>query len=337
MLVAREGEDLLIVAIYVDDAFCLYREEGPGSLYYRFYADFHAAWEAEDDGELHDMLNIQYEYGEGTLKLHQQRYIEKLSAEFFPDGVSDLRIGQTPYSNELPQLVMNAVGFSAPTVSPESHKRFRSMVGSIMYCATCTRPDIAYTVGMLARAMHCPTPELLLAADRALAYLYMHRSVGLTYAPDSRDPFAYSDSDWATRRSTTGWVVLWNKAAISWGSKQQPTVALSSCEAEIMAASKTAQEVVYLRRLVDELGFPHSSATSMAVDNKAARDTAYNPENHDKIKNVERRHLFIRECIENGQIIVPYVTSAENLADFFTQLVGARAFFEQRDMIMNVP
>ncbi|KAL3913548.1 MAG: hypothetical protein SGPRY_007945 [Prymnesium sp.] len=71
IFVAREGEDLLIMAVYVDDACRLYREEGAGSLYARFYADFHAAWEAEDDGELCNMLNIQYEYGEGTLKLHQ--------------------------------------------------------------------------------------------------------------------------------------------------------------------------------------------------------------------------------------------------------------------------
>lgn len=65
------------------------------------------------------MLNIQYEYGEGTLKLHQRSYIEKLSGEFFPNGVPELRAGQNPYSNELPQLVLDAVGFSAPTVSSE--------------------------------------------------------------------------------------------------------------------------------------------------------------------------------------------------------------------------
>lgn len=103
-----------------------------------------------------------------------------------------------------------------------------------------------------------------------------------------------------------------------------------------MAASKTAQEFVYLRRIGDELWCPSSSATSMSVDSKAARDTAYNPENHEKMKHVESRDLFIRECIENGQIVVPHVTSAENMADLFTKPLGDRAFFEQRDMIMNV-
>lgn len=71
IFVARERDDLLIVAIYMDDACCLYRDGGGGSLFARFYTDFHAAWEVEDDGDLRDMLNIQYEYGEGTLKLHQ--------------------------------------------------------------------------------------------------------------------------------------------------------------------------------------------------------------------------------------------------------------------------
>lgn len=103
-----------------------------------------------------------------------------------------------------------------------------------------------------------------------------------------------------------------------------------------MASSKTAQEVVSLSRLGGKMGFPASGAMPTGVDNKAASDTAYNPENHEKMKHVERRHLFIRECIENGQIVVPYVASSENSADFFTKPVPARAFFEQRDIIMNV-
>lgn len=80
---ARERDDLLIVAIYVDDACCLYRRDGEGSLYARFYTDFHAAWEAEDDGDLRNMLNIQYEYGEGTLKLYTSMHISRRSLTNF--------------------------------------------------------------------------------------------------------------------------------------------------------------------------------------------------------------------------------------------------------------
>ena len=103
-----------------------------------------------------------------------------------------------------------------------------------------------------------------------------------------------------------------------------------------MAASKSAQEVIYVRQLLTELGFPPSGPTPQGCDNKAARDTAYNPENHERMKHVERRHLYIRECIERGEIVVPYVRTCDNLADFFTKCLAPAEFFPMRDKIMNV-
>jgi len=124
-----------------------------------------------------------------------------------------------------------------------------------------------------------------------------------------------SDSDWAVRHSTSGWVFMYNSAAISWGSKKQATIALSSCEAEIMAASEAAKECVYLARFADELGFPlRDGPPEMDVDNQSAIAVAYNPEHHPKVKHMERRHLFIQELVENLQIRVPFVKSNENLA-----------------------
>ena len=76
---------------------------------------------------------------------------------------------------------------------------------------------------------------------------------------------------------------------------------------------------------------------SLACDNTAARDTAYNPEHHQKVKHIERRHFYVRECIENHQITVPYVNTVHNLADFFTKPLESKDFFRMRDVIMNVP
>eukprot|EP00965_Chrysotila_dentata_P075475 2492446-Pleurochrysis_carterae.AAC.1 len=102
--------------------------------------------------------------------------------------------------------------------------------------------------------MSCPTPDLLHAAQRVLTYLFHHRHIGLRYevCPESA-VHGHSDSDWATRHSTSGWVFMHGRAAISWSSKKQPTVALSSCEAEIVAASEATKEAVYLRALFAEL------------------------------------------------------------------------------------
>ena len=102
-----------------------------------------------------------------------------------------------------------------------------------------------------------------------------------------------------------------------------------------MAASEAAQEAIYLDRLLGELGVGTDALVSLGVDNTGARDLAYNPEHHRRTKHIHRRHFFVRECVENKQIIVPFVRSCDNLADFFTKPLTAPTFFPLRDRIMG--
>ena len=124
-------------------------------------------------------------------------------------------------------------------------------------------------------------------------------------------------------------------AAISWGSKKQPTIALSSTEAEIVAASEASKEAIAIRSLLSDLGFGDPEPTRMSVDNQSAIAVAYNPEHHNRMKHVMRRHFFVRECVENMQIVVPFVNSCDNCADFFTKVLSPKQFFYMRDIIMN--
>ena len=129
-----------------------------------------------------------------------------------------------------------------------------------------------------------------------------------------------------------------NQAAISWGSKKQKSVALSSCEAEIVAASEAAKEAVHLSDLCAELGLhPSGEAIDLHVDNRSAIDVAYNPEHHGRMKHVDRRHFFVRELVERHRIRVPFVSTANNIADLFTKPLMGPTFFPLRDKIMNVP
>ena len=196
--------------------------------------------------------------------------------------------------------------------------------------------DIAFAVGMLCRAMSCPTPCLLEAAERVLAYLIRNKHVGLRYAASEIPLHGMTDSDWATRHSTSGWVFMLSSAAISWGSKRQPSVALSSCEAEIIAASEAAKEALYLKRFAEELNMTDGNPLALHGDNQGSIDLAYNPEHHARTKHIDRRHFFIREAVENNEIVVPYVQTDSNLADFFTKPLPAKKFFPMRDKIMNV-
>eukprot|EP00965_Chrysotila_dentata_P113322 3744808-Pleurochrysis_carterae.AAC.1 len=139
-------------------------------------------------------------------------------------------------------------------------------------------------------------------------YLYLHRAVGLRYVTLQHDHLhGFSDSDWATRHSTSGYVFLYGQAATSWASKKQPTAALSSCEAEIVAASEAAKEAVYLRALFDELNVPSEQPTALYMDNTLAIDLAYNPEHHSRTRHIDRRHFFVRERVESMEITVPFV------------------------------
>ena len=103
-----------------------------------------------------------------------------------------------------------------------------------------------------------------------------------------------------------------------------------------MAASEATKEAIYLRHFLEELDEGTVDALSLSVDNKAAIDLAYNPEHHQKTKHIERRHFYVREVVESGKLVVPFVASADNLADFFTKALDGAKFFSMRDVIMNV-
>ena len=172
--------------------------------------------------------------------------------------------------------------------------------------------------------------------DHILVYLARHPGVGITYTRTSDEYRGFADASWLVRNSTSGRVSLWCEAALSWASRTQHSIALSSCEAEIVALSEAAKDVVYFRRFLRGLNPLYiSGPTSLATDNKGARDSSYNPTNHDRMKHVARRHYFIRDMVENFEIVVPYVNTADNIADFFTKPVEGAKFYAFRAVLMN--
>ena len=131
-------------------------------------------------------------------------------------------------------------------------------------------------------------------------------------------------------------VMLWCEAAISWASRKQDCIALSSCEAEIVSLSEAAKDVVYFRRFIRGL-LPNTSnePTSLGTDNKGAIDSSYNPTSHDRMKHVARRHYFVRDMVEDFQVVVPYVNTHDNAADFFTKPLQPAKFYKFRAILMN--
>ena len=135
--------------------------------------------------------------------------------------------------------------------------RYQSAVGSLMYAMLGTRPDLAYTVSVVSRYSHNPTKGHWGAVKRIFAYLKGTVNLKLTFQGRLEDLIGYTDSDWAgdtaTRRSTSGYVFNVGSAAISWSSKRQATVALSTCEAEYIGQTQATKEAIWLRSLLTSL------------------------------------------------------------------------------------
>ena len=233
-----------------------------------------------------------------SITVHMTKYIEKLLALYLPNGISS-RLGKRsmPYTSRFEGHIATALslGSTSEPTYPDLVKPFQMRLGSLMYLACSCRPDIAFSVCKLCTCMARPTPDLMTEIDHLLEYLRVHKAVGLTYSALHSTLEGMSDANWGTHRSTSGWVIKWQGAALNWGSKKQGCTALSTCEAEIIALSEASKDMVYVRKLIRGLDpLAITGASSLGTDNKGARDTSYNPEHHSRMKHVERRHFYVR-------------------------------------------
>lgn len=158
------------------------------------------------------------------------------------------------------------------------------------------------------------------AADRCLVFLAQHPNVGITYDATAPRPelHAFSDSNWTVGHSTTGWAILYGGAVIGYGSKRQQSIALSSTEAEIMAASMAATEILYFRGLLFELGH-ELDPTVLHVDNQGAVELSRDMKSCQRSRHIERRYLRVRELVAAGDIVVKFIETALNPADILTK------------------
>lgn len=209
-----------------------------------------------------------------------------------------------------------------------SQHPYAAVVGKLMYLATCTRPDIAYAVRELARFMGNPGRQHWVSAKHVLRYLRGTSSYGI-YLGNKDSPYplfkGLSDSDWAQgeeRKSITGYVIMLGESPISWSSKQQTVVALSSCEAEYLACSHCACQILWLRNLFEELGYPQQTATPLFCDNQGTVACTHDPHGHTRMKQIDMRAHMIRNCVNKRLIDVIYLSNKSQVADIFTKALG---------------
>ncbi|CAI7741712.1 unnamed protein product [Closterium sp. NIES-54] len=203
---------------------------------------------------------------------------------------------------------------------------YPELVGCLMYLMTCTRPDLAYPLSILARyvAPGVHRPEHMAAAKRVLRYLCSTSGLGLVLG--GRRPVVltgHADASWAddqaTQRSSQGYTFSLGSGSLSWRSTRSSSVLGSNCEAEIYAGAMAAQDLRWLTYLLADLGEPPSSPPVLYVDNKAMLALCREHRLEHRTKHIALRYFLARELQQRGQLRLAYVASEANTADIFTK------------------
>ena len=218
-----------------------------------------------------------------------------------------------------------------------------NLVGSLNYLTT-TRPDISFVVGILSRFMQKPCEGHWSAAKRVLRYLKGTQDFGIKYTQvDDFSLIGYSDSDFdgdkETGVSTSGYAMSLGSGAVSWRSRKQSVPADSTTEAEYVAAAEATKEIVWLRKILEDLQVKQVQSTPLMIDNTSAIKLAKNPKFHDRTKHINTKYHLIRHHVEAKTIHLRHCSTNEQIADIFTKALGREKLERFRTMLglTNIP
>jgi hypothetical protein len=293
---------MIVHALYADDF--LHFTNNP-KLYQMFKDQFQKRFDIKTGAVSTYLGNkVTVDRNRQNVVLDQAEYVSKLLDRF---GMKDSNPVPTPMVARL--LNVNA----GEMLDSKEHELYRTIVGSLLYLACWSRPDIALAVSELSRFVSAPCHLHLMAAKHLLRYLNGTKELGLVYSKQGNQGpvdmsnllWGYVDSDWAgcpdSRRSTSGYVLMLNGAAVSWKSKRQSVVALSSAEAEFVAASAMVKEVIYIRKFLDNLGFSQTKPTVIYEDNRTC--VAWSEGSvggSDRAKHIDLREHFVHNAVAQG-------------------------------------
>ncbi|CAL1387753.1 unnamed protein product [Linum trigynum] len=320
LFIKKSGNDLLLVSLYVDD---LMYTSSSSELIEEFKKSMQEEFEMTDLGRMKYFLGVEVHQSKAGIFINQQKYVKEVLEKY---GLSACNFVKNPSA---PGTKLSKAGDGVQVDATE----YKSLIGSLLYmCAT--RPDIMYSVCLLSRFMEAPTRQHMFAAKRVLRYLKGTISHGIWYKKkDGNDKLVgYTDSDYAgdldDRKSTSGYVFFIAGGAISWASKKQPVVTLSTTEAEFVAGSYCAAQCVWLRKILEQMGWRSSvdTATRVLCDSSSAIKLSKNPVLHGRSKHIDVRFHFLRNLAKEEVIEMEHCRSHEQVADIMTKSLQLDAF-----------
>lgn len=310
LYIKRQNNLLTVVALYVDDFFIFSNDVNNTNMLKEY---LNAQFKVKDLGEARQSLGVRIvrDYDKGCITLDQETYIDQILKKF---NMSECKSVDTPMDkNVCLENSNNTCNENIP---------YQRLIGSLMYLAVLTRPDIAYAVSFLSQFNNCYSEIHWNCAKRILRYLKGTKSYVLKFTKDNCELEGYADADWASnvndRKSYTGFIFKLSGAAVAWESCKQRTVALSSTEAEYMALSEASKEAIYLRNLLSEL-LDKECCVTIFNDNQSAQKLALNPIFHKRSKHIDVRYHFVRETVSNKLIDVKYIPTTDMTADILTK------------------
>jgi len=291
----------------------------------------------KDLGSVSEFLGIEItrDRAARTLRLSQTSYIAKILERF---QMSECKPTATP-------MVQSSKPSSEDSEPLPADVPYRSAIGSLMYLMICTRPDLGFAVGRLSQ--HCENPLKCHwnAVKRVYRYVKGTQDMGIVYDAKSADSsdipiIGYSDSDWAgcndSRKSTEAYVFLLTGGAISWRSKKQSIVALSSCEAEYISACTAAKEAIWLSKVMQNmLGTDKPSPITVLMDNQGSIKSAQNMSINARNKHIDIRHHFVRDAVAKKDVLLAYCPTSDQVADILTKPL-IRVLFEKFRSLMGI-
>jgi hypothetical protein len=312
--------DLFVCQIYVDDIIFGSTNK---SICEEFSRIMTQKFEMSMMGELKYFLGFQVkQLQEGTF-ISQTKYIQDIITKF---GMKDAKPIKTPMGTN-GHLDLDTGGKSA------DQKVYRSMIGSLLYlCAS--RPDIMLSVCMCARFQADPKEVNLRAVKRILRYVVYTPKFGLWYPRGSTfDLIGYSDADWVgckiDKKSTSETCQFLGRSLVSWASKKQNSVALSTAEAESIAAGHCCAQLLWMRQTLRDCGYKLTKVP-LLCDNESAIRMADNPVEHSRTKHIAIRYHFLRDHQQRGDIEIAYINTKDQLADIFTKPLDEKTFTKLR-------
>jgi transposase InsO family protein len=337
--VRRKADSIVIIALYVDDLL-IASSKTPELLSIK--RKLAQQYEMEDMGEATFILGIDIKRNRSnrSISIGQSAYFNTLLQRH---GMTNCKPVSTPMDpGATYELMAAADGYQA---SLTLTRDYQSIIGGLMFAAICTRPDIAFAVNRLARYCANPTQAHYTAAKRILRYMKGTIDYRINYTGTAEhDPqlVGYSDADWAQdkdgkRKSTSGYVFVVCGGAVSWQSKKQSSIALSSTEAELMAITSSTKELLWFRHHLGGIGLNRTQPTTLLIDSQCAMDIANNSKISERSKHIEVQHFFIREHIEAGTVRLQHVPSDQQVADTLTKPLSRVAFKRCADMLGLIP